>query len=109
MRTVSMDKMSKDFQFMQPPPEANEPPPRNQQKCSNCNAFRILVSPLGPQTACCAEPPTPIFLGTGQTKTIDPRTGQPQQYPIVIGFMPSTDEDRWCRQWQWAKPGDEHE
>ena len=90
----------------QDPPNPNEPPPRSGQKCANCNAFVTVFHPVfGPNTLCAAEPPKPICLGMGQTKTINAKTGQPDQFPIIQGFQPPTSPEVWCRAWKWAGPG----
>jgi hypothetical protein len=110
-----MTKMDpKDFKFRMPPTlgqdagvpiNPNEPPPRKGQCCANCNAFAIVPSPpLPDQPVCLAEPPTPFFLGIQQTKTINPQTQQPYQYPIIAGFQAPTEEGKWCRKWAWVGP-----
>lgn len=71
--------------------------PRSQQCCGNCNAFIQMGGPNG-QWACAARPPTPLFMGMGQTKTLV--GGRPQQFPIVNGFFPPVSEDIWCREWE---------
>lgn len=88
-----------------PPLDPNDPPPRSGQKCANCSAFAIVHHPvLGPETICAAEPPKPICLGLGQTKTINAATGQPTQFPVIQGFQPPTGPESWCRCWEWVGP-----
>jgi hypothetical protein len=88
-----------------PPIDPREPPPRKHQCCGNCNAFAIVPSPpLPDQPVCLAGPPTPFFLGVQQTKTINPATQQPYQYPLIAGFQAPTEEGKWCRAWQWRGP-----
>jgi hypothetical protein len=88
-----------------PPFDPGEPPPRSGQKCGNCDAFAIVHHPvLGPETICAAEPPKPICLGVGQTKTVNAATGQPTQFPVIQGFQPPTSPEAWCRAWQWSGP-----
>lgn len=81
------------------PDEPSERPERGRQCCGNCNAFGTMNG----QTVCYAVPPTPFFVGMGQTKTLD-ATGQPKQVPIIWGLWPPIDEHQWCRAWQWAGP-----
>ena len=89
----------------EPPLDPNEPPPRSGQKCANCNAFLTRIGPLGPESLCIANPPTPIFMGMGTTKTLN-ASGQPQQIPVVLSFWPPVNSEEWCRSWEWDGPGD---
>jgi hypothetical protein len=94
-----------DFGETVPPVEMQEPPPRSGQKCANCNAFVRKIGPLGPETMCCAGPAMPFIMGIKQGKVVNPKTGQPDQFPWVVGFWPPTHEEEWCRAWEWAGPG----
>jgi hypothetical protein len=104
-----MDDMKRDFRVTFPPiePDPGEPPPRSGQRCVNCNAFTIIPHPIfGQQMVCAANPPTAVFVGMQQTMTINPKTGQKDQYPFIMGLQPPTEPEKWCRSWEWVGPGD---
>ena len=112
---MSRSMENRDFRITFPPVDStspptldpNEPPPRSGQKCGNCNAFAMMANPvLGQQPVCQALPVQPIYLGMQRTSTINPRTNQPDQYPLIMGTQAPTDPDNgWCRCWEWAGPG----
>jgi hypothetical protein len=67
--------------------------PRSEQRCSNCSG---CIS-MGGQLACAAHPPTPLFLGMGQSRMLV--GGKPVPMPMVNAFYPPVSEDGWCREW----------
>ena len=103
-----MNEQKKDFQFGAPPVIGDpskpvdplEPPLRGEQSCSNCDAMVIINN----YPACGARPPRAILMGVQQSKTVDPRTGQPYPLPMMLGGWPPTEPEHWCRKWKWIGP-----
>ena len=67
---------------------------QNHKRCETCNAFQRENVKQG---WCRALPPTPLFLGYGQSAIALDASGGGQ--PIIMSYFPSVRNDIACRMW----------
>jgi hypothetical protein len=77
--------------------------PRAKQNCGNCDAFQREREGAS-AGLCVAKSPSPFVLNVpNPASRLDPK--QPAVTQVVQGIFPSTDDSRWCRDWQASPEG----